>query len=104
MFITAMKRIILLFAVVAFCSCANETLEPLATYSEASDGLVTRSVGVSITDMTVSSSVTYSGTDVFIQNVTVSNGATMTIHGTNSITMRSPFIIERGSNLVLWNR
>lgn len=96
-----MKKIILLSAVIALCACSNETLEPIAEYSEASGGVVTRSVEVSITDMTFSSSATYSGTDVSIQNVTVSNGATLTVNGSNSITIMSPFTVESGSSLVL---
>ena len=47
----------------------------------------------------VTSSVSVMGNDILVQNVTVSNGATLTITGTNSVTLDKPFNLEKGCTL-----
>ena len=47
----------------------------------------------------VTSSVSVTGNDILVQNVTVSNGATLTVTGTNSVTLDKPFNLEKGCTL-----
>ena len=54
-----------------------------------------------VNDVVYSSSDEITGDRVFIQNVTVSNGASLTINAEVSVTILAPFVIESGSSLLI---
>ena len=56
---------------------------------------------VTCSDRSITSSTTISGDNIFVENVTVSNGATLWLNAGTSITINKPFIIESGSELIM---
>ncbi len=56
---------------------------------------------VHFNDKTISSTQLVSGWNIFSQNITVINGATLTLAGSQSITINPPFTVNNGSSLVI---
>ena len=54
-----------------------------------------------VNDVVYSSSDEITGDRVFIQNVTVSNGASLTINAGVSVRIWEPFVVESGSSLLI---
>ena len=52
-------------------------------------------------NQSITSSTTISGENILVQNSTVSNGATLTLNAGTSITINKPFIVEKGSKLIM---
>ena len=57
----------------------------------------------SFCDQTVTSSMTVTGTTVLARNVTVTNGATLTLIGKEGVTIRGPFVVAGNSGLEIRN-
>lgn len=53
------------------------------------------------TDRTITSQTTIGGENILVQNSTVCNGATLSLTAGTSITINSPFTVERGSTLII---
>ena len=54
-----------------------------------------------VNDVVYSSSDEITGDRISIQNVTVSNGASLTINAGVSVRIWEPFVVERGSSLLI---
>ena len=54
-----------------------------------------------VNDVVYSSSDEITGDRISIQNVTVSNGATLTVNAGTSVTIIEPFVVESGSSLII---
>lgn len=56
---------------------------------------------ITLSNRNITSSSTISGNNIFVENVTVSNGATLRLDAGTSITINKPFTIESGSGLIM---
>lgn len=52
-------------------------------------------------DKSVKTSSEFTGNDILAQNISVTDNAMLTLGFTSSITIKGPFTVERGSQLVL---
>ena len=62
---------------------------------------VTKPQVCNLENQTVSSSMTVTGQNIILQNISVKNSATLTLKSENSIIINEPFFVERDSNFIL---
>lgn len=93
-----MKRIFTLltaFVFIFITGCTNDEIIP----TEGND-VLTRAISQTIfSNQTVTSDKIVTGTDILSENVTVSNGAKLTLKASQNITINKPYTIEKGCQL-----
>lgn len=89
-----------LFLCLASITSCSENMEEID--GQIDDGPTTRALSdTSFNNRTVTSNTFISGGNIFTQNVSVSNGATLTFYFERSITINAPFTVNSGSQLTL---
>lgn len=93
-----MKKTFILFTafvLTTIIGCTNDGVIPIE-----GDNVLTRAASQTIfSNQSVTSNRTVTGTDIFSENITVSNGAKLILKATQSIIINKPYIIEKGSQL-----
>lgn len=70
-------------------------------YPKVSHSVTIPAGNVTCSNRNITSSTTISGDNIFVENVTVSNGATLRLDAGTSITINKPFTVESGSELIM---
>ena len=107
---------ILLLSCITLLSCVDDSMqiyeESAAIADEATKSLnadSSRSINVgtdnngnlTLYNCNITSDATISGDNIFVENVSVSNGAILQLDAGTSITINKPFTIESGSGLIM---
>lgn len=62
---------------------------------------VTRAGETIFQNQTITTDRTVTGTDIIATNITVKNGASLTLDGSNSVTINQPFTVDAGCELTI---
>ncbi|MBV8040210.1 hypothetical protein HF895_12050 [Bacteroides sp. AN502] len=77
--------------------CTDEAaIDPPLTRSK-----VTRAGETIFQNQTITTDRTVTGTDIIATNITVKNGASLTLDGSNSVTINQPFTVDAGCELTI---
>ena len=89
---------LLLFLSLAMTGCADDDY---IMQEVPPQEVMTRAGETIFQNQTVTTNRTVTGTDIVSTNITVRNGALLTLKGTNSVTINQPFTLEAGCQLTI---